>query len=229
MLGLGLWDDLYHLKARTKLLGQILICTLTWSLGLGLFYVRVPFADVFYLGWISLPLSVLIMIGVINALNLIDGLDGLASGLSIITFLTFTVFCFINQQFFICMILISLLGAVFGFLAFNFPPAKIFLGNSGSLFLGFMIGGLLIHGIYQQAISSQFFIPLLVLAIPILDVINTIWRRLKTKKNIFSPDLGHIHHILLDSGHSQRRVLTILYSLTVIMSVISITLYFYSK
>jgi UDP-GlcNAc:undecaprenyl-phosphate GlcNAc-1-phosphate transferase len=225
-MGMGLLDDIFHAKAWIKLAGQLLISTLSWAMGIGFFKVSLPFLGAFNLGLFSLPFTLLFMVGIINAVNLIDGIDGLATAILTLTFLTFFGFMCGSSEWLMGFITVAVLGASLGFLVFNFPPAKIFLGDSGSMMLGYLAAALCMTGVMNTTISPLFFVPLLVLAIPILDVLHTIWRRIRTQKALFTPDLGHIHHMLLDKGYSQQRIVCILSACTALMGLCSLLIFY---
>ena len=216
-LGMGIVDDFRSIRPVTKLLFQLLAASIAWFYGLAITVISNPFGPPLVLGWLSFPVSVFWFVACMNAVNLMDGLDGLAAGVCL--FITVTLFLvslhFLNV---IGMILMAALsGAVFGFLLFNFHPAKIFLGDSGTMVLGFLIAALSLIGTTRKAETAiALLIPIVAMGLPILDTSLSIVRRWYKRLPISSPDRQHIHHVLLSMGYSQRRAVLILYSAAVL-------------
>jgi UDP-GlcNAc:undecaprenyl-phosphate GlcNAc-1-phosphate transferase len=162
--------------------------------------------------WLSIPLTIFWIVGVTNAINLIDGLDGLAAGVSGIAVATILVMGIIMGNTTVILLSAILLGSIVGFLFFNFHPAKIFMGDSGSLFLGFALATLSMLGFKQITVVS-FVTPLLIIGVPLSDTFFAIVRRWIHKKPIFAPDKGHLHHCLQQLGFSHRKTVLIIYGI----------------
>lgn len=221
---LGALDDRFELSAKVKLLGQIAAaCVVVFGFDVHIDLVNVPFGETMQpiAEWIGIPLTILWIVGVTNAINLIDGLDGLAAGVSGISIATIAVMA--SLMGFQPVILLStlLLGGIVGFLVFNFHPAKIFMGDSGSLFLGFSLATLSLLGFKQVTIVS-FVTPLLIIGVPLSDTFFAIVRRWVHKRPIFAPDKGHLHHRLRDLGFSHRRTVLIIWGVAAVFGVLAI-------
>ncbi|MGG4394201.1 MraY family glycosyltransferase [Paenibacillus thiaminolyticus] len=220
----GALDDRFELSAKVKLVGQIIAaCVVVFGFDLTVDFVNVPFGDQYWNieSWIAIPLTIFWIVGVTNAINLIDGLDGLAAGvsaISIATILVMAVFMGNPMVIFLCAVL---LGSIIGFLFFNFHPAKIFMGDTGSLFLGFSLAVLSLLGFKQIAIVS-FITPLLIIGVPLSDTFFAIVRRAVQKKPIFAPDKGHLHHCLRELGFSHRKTVLIIYAIATFFGVLAI-------
>ena len=181
------------------------------------------FGFYFDFGWFSYPLTIIFMVAVMNIINLIDGLDGLAAGISSIFFVTIGIIAFIMHNIGSLEITLTfiMLGACLGFLVFNFNPAKIFMGETGSVFLGFMIAVVCLVG-FKAVTLTSLVVPLLILAIPILDTLFAIIRRIIHKKPIYVADKQHLHHQLLNKKFSQRTTVLIIYGVSILFSLASI-------
>ncbi|MCE5169285.1 undecaprenyl/decaprenyl-phosphate alpha-N-acetylglucosaminyl 1-phosphate transferase [Paenibacillus profundus] len=220
----GALDDRFELSAKVKLVGQIIAaCVVVFGFDLTVNFVNVPFGDKYWSieSWIAIPLTIFWIVGVTNAINLIDGLDGLAagvSGISIATIMVMAVFMGNPAVILLCAIL---LGSIVGFLFFNFHPAKIFMGDTGSLFLGFSLAVLSMLGFKQIAIVS-FITPLLIIGVPLSDTFFAIIRRWLQKKPIFAPDKGHLHHCLRELGFSHRKTVLIIYGIAAFFGMLAI-------
>ncbi|MGP4078985.1 glycosyltransferase family 4 protein [Pseudalkalibacillus sp. R45] len=218
----GLFDDLYTLSPKIKLGGQILAALLVISSGLTIDILNLPFIGMFEVGIWAYPLTLIWIIGITNSINLIDGLDGLAAGISSIVIGTIAVMAFLNGNVLILTIALVILGSVIGFLVYNFHPAKIFMGDTGSLFLGYMISVLSILGLYKSVTLFSFVVPIILLGVPIFDTIFAIIRRIANKKPITAPDKGHLHHRLITLGISHRNTVLIIYGFSIIFSTAAI-------
>lgn len=222
ILLLGIFDDIKPIKARYKFVIHILVALIVVFYG-GLKLTRV---DIFGLSlnfkWMSPYITILIIVGIINAVNLIDGLDGLCAGISSIYFLTIGVIALILNKFNGLDIILSfiMLGSTLGFLVFNFPPAKIFMGDTGSTFLGLMISVIMLLG-FKTVTLTSLLIPLVLLILPITDTLFAIIRRALNKKPIGQADKEHIHHQLL-KHLSTRKTILVIYVVDLIFSVVSI-------
>ncbi|MGY4688901.1 glycosyltransferase family 4 protein [Salibacterium sp. K-3] len=209
----GFLDDLTELSAKWKLLGQIIAAVIVVMGGVQIEFINLPFDSQLHLGWFSIPLTLVWIIGITNAINLIDGLDGLAAGVSSIVLATVSVLSIIQGDIFIVALGIALLGGTLGFLVHNFNPAKIFMGDSGALFLGFMIGVISLLGFKNVTIFSLV-VPVIILAVPISDTFFAIIRRVVNKQPLSAPDKSHLHHCLLRLGYSHRQTVMIIYALS---------------
>lgn len=221
---IGVFDDINPIKAKYKFLIQIIAAMIV------VLYGQIYFTEITFLGlkiefniYISYFLSIFFIVAISNAINLIDGMDGLASGISSIYFGTIAIIAFILNRIGNLDVILSLimLGSTLGFLFWNFPPAKIFMGDSGSLFLGFMIAVIALLGLKVVTLTSLV-IPITILAIPIFDTVLAIFRRLLKGENIGSPDKEHFHHQLLKMKFSTSTSLIVIYSINIIFSAISI-------
>lgn len=222
ILLLGIFDDIKPIKARYKFVIHILVALIVVFYG-GL---KLTHVDIFGLSlnfkWMSPYVTILIIVGIINAVNLIDGLDGLCAGISSIYFLTIGVIALILNKFNGLDIILSfiMLGSTLGFLVFNFPPAKIFMGDTGSTFLGLMISVIMLLG-FKTVTLTSLLIPLVLLILPITDTLFAIIRRALNKKPIGQADKEHIHHQLL-KHLSTRKTILVIYVVDLIFSVVSI-------
>lgn len=221
---LGFFDDLYNLTAKAKFLGQI-IAALVVVIGGGLQveFINLPFGGQIEFGWLSAVVTILWIVGITNAINLIDGLDGLAAGISSIALLTIACMAILMGNVYVLTMSIILFWSIIGFLPYNFYPAKIFMGDTGALFLGFMIAVLSLLGFKNVTIIS-FIIPILILAVPILDTVVAIVRRLVQKRSISSPDRSHLHHRLVNVGLTHRQSVIFMYLLSGMFSMAAILL-----
>jgi UDP-GlcNAc:undecaprenyl-phosphate GlcNAc-1-phosphate transferase len=212
----GIIDDIFQLSPKWKLLGQLIASGIVIYFGLTIDLVNIPFGQSnISIGWLSIPLTVIWIIGVTNSINLIDGLDGLSAGVSAIATLTILVIALMMPNVTVVLLSIILLGSLIGFLFFNFHPAKIFMGDSGSLFLGFTLATLSIMGFKQAAVVSLL-IPVMILGVPLSDTFFAIMRRFLNKVPISKPDKNHLHHCLLQLGYSHRKTVLIIYGISLI-------------
>ncbi|WP_025717589.1 glycosyltransferase family 4 protein [Paenibacillus sp. 1-18] len=221
---IGALDDRFDLNAKLKFLAQIAVaCMVVFAFDIRVDFVNVPFQDAYSSleSWISIPLTIFWIVGVTNAINLIDGLDGLAAGVSGIAIGTIFVMSLLMGNYMVAMLCLVLLGSIVGFLFFNFHPAKIFMGDTGSLFLGFCLAMLSMLGFKQIAIVS-FITPLIIIGVPLSDTFFAIVRRKLQKKPIFSPDKGHLHHCLRELGFSHRQTVLIIYCIAAFFGVLAV-------
>ena len=220
----GAWDDRYYLNAWQKLPVQIVAGALAIWAGFTIDYFTNPFTltthDVPV--WISWSITLFWIVGVTNAMNLIDGLDGLAAGIGAIISGTLAVICWQAGQMTGVVVAVAMLGALIGYLPFNFPPARIFLGDAGALFIGYALALVSLQG-YRKAALLSFIVPLLALAVPLLDTALSIIRRLRMGRGIFHADRLHMHHRLLEKEGSHRRAVLWLYFQTACFSVIAVS------
>ncbi|BEU88492.1 MraY family glycosyltransferase [Selenomonas sp. TAMA-11512] len=222
---LGLIDDYKNLPAKVKLLGQI-VCASVLVLG---FDVRIdfitdPFGDYFYLELFAIPATIFWIVGLTNTVNLIDGLDGLASGVSMIAALTICLVALQQDALFIAVLTASLAGSALGFLFYNFNPARIFMGDTGSMFLGYILAGISVIGAVKSAATIALIVPILALGLPILDTTFAIVRRYRGGVPIFKPDKGHLHHRLLNLGFTQRQAVLLMYVISALLGLSAVAL-----
>ncbi|NLZ38107.1 MAG: undecaprenyl/decaprenyl-phosphate alpha-N-acetylglucosaminyl 1-phosphate transferase [Firmicutes bacterium] len=214
----GIADDIRGISPWMKLLGQFMAALIVIYFGIKIDYVNNPLNGFFQLGALGIPLTIFWIMGITNAVNLIDGLDGLASGISAIALLTFAVIAYQSNLNTAAQLSLILVGAILGFLRYNFYPAKIFLGDSGSMFLGFIISGISAYGIVNGAPPYAFIISILALGVPILDTFLAIIRRYHDKRPIFQADKEHIHHRLLSRGLTHRQAVLVIYGISLCLS-----------
>lgn len=219
---LGVLDDTRGVKASYKLVVQILCATVAYLCGFQIHAVSLPLVGITQMGFLALPLTVLWIVGITNAVNLIDGLDGLAAGVVFCAAGTNLVVAMLNGSVFIALTMATLMGSLLGFLFYNFNPAKIFMGDSGSYFLGFVIATASLAGNQKASTAVALLVPILALGVPIFDTLFSIVRRTLEQRPIFSPDRGHIHHRLLDLGLTHRRSVLFLYSLSLLFAALAV-------
>lgn len=227
MFALGARDDFKSVRALHKLMVQILAAGIAWSFGFRIDVVDLPLVGSFSMGIFSLPITVFWVVGIINAVNLIDGLDGLAAGVVFFAGVTNFVVAYLQGTTFVAIVMATMAGSVLGFLFFNFNPARIFMGDSGSYFLGFVLAVCSIAGPLQKASAAvSIAVPIVALGVPIIDTLLAMVRRYLERRPIFSPDRGHIHHRLLDMGITHRRAVLIIYGVTVALCIGAIAIAF---
>ena len=223
MFAVGLFDDLHPVRGYIKLMFIITASLVVCTSGATISSISVGTSFNFQTGWAAWPLTVFWILMITVCFSLIDGLDGLAAGVAIIVCGTIALIAFWSGQVIMTVIMLALLGSVTGFLIFNFHPAKIFMGDCGSMFLGFMIGGGSIICQMKTSTLIGLAIPFLVLIVPILDTgFVVICRKILDRRSIFVPDRSHLHHRLLDLGLSQITVVIILYAVTAISADIGV-------
>lgn len=228
ILGLGIYDDIKGANARKKLFVQTITAVILYIFGFEIQKVSNPFGGAIHLGWLSLPVTVFWLVGLSNAFNLIDGIDGLASGVAFFATSTLLAVALFFGNILPSLFTAALAGATLGFLRYNFNPARIFMGDSGSLFLGFTIAAISIHGSAKAHAAVAIFIPIVALGLPIIDTLLAIARRLYRGLPIPTADREHIHHKLIKYGFSHRRAALILYSFCILLSFLAVLLTFSS-
>ncbi len=233
ILLVGVVDDIRDLSAMSKLLGQIIAVLVMISFGVqitSISFIRGNVIDLSGSPIASIFLTLLWMVAFINFINLIDGLDGLAAGVVLISAAAFFLYgrqVGGDQSILQAMVVsAAIAGATLGFLFFNFNPASIFMGDAGSMFLGFILGAISIQGILKRAAVATLFPPLIIFAIPIVDTILAIFRRIRLHRPIHHADKEHIHHRLLFLGHSQKQAVLLIYLWTALLTGIALTLEF---
>ena len=225
---LGVIDDIMPLPALLKFGVQIVAALIAVYFGVVIEIVSNPnvFSSVEYVflnGW-SIPLTVIWIVAITNSVNLIDGLDGLAAGVSAIASITMLVVAVVLGSGNVAVILAALTGACIGFLPYNFNPAKIFMGDTGALFLGYVLATLSVTGLFKFYAIISFAVPILALALPLFDTVFAFSRRLLKGQNPMAPDRGHFHHRLLDMGLSQKQVVAILYSISAVLGLAAVVI-----
>ena len=225
---LGIFDDIYALPAKPKFLIQIVAALVAVMAGNRIYFLSNPnifSSEPFWdLGLLSIPISVLWIVAITNAVNLIDGLDGLACGVSTISSMTLLVIALIVAEPDVAILTAALAGACMGFLPYNLNPAKIFMGDTGSTFLGFILATVSIQGLFKFHMIISFAVPFLMLGLPIFDTCFAILRRLAKGQSPMSPDRGHIHHRLIDMGFTQKQAVAVLYVISAILGLSAVVL-----
>jgi len=223
---LGVADDIRSLKPMQKMVGQLVAALIPTLSGIRIERFSNPFSasGSFDLGVLSVPVTVLWIVGIINAVNFIDGLDGLAVGISTIaSFTMFTIAILVSEPS-IAVITAALAGACLGFLPYNANPAKIFMGDTGSMFLGYILATLSIEGLFKLYAVVSFMVPFIILGLPIFDTGFAIVRRLMKGQSPLQADRGHVHHRLIDMGFDQKQSVSILYALSVVLGLSAVVL-----
>lgn len=224
MFLVGALDDLKGLNPRTKLAGQVAGALLAYFLGLRVDFLTNPWDGMFFLGSLSLPVTVLWLVGITNALNLIDGLDGLAAGVATIAAVTLAVVAWLEGQAQAATAALVLAAVTLAFLRFNFYPAKLFMGDSGAMFLGFNLAALAVLGTAKSTTVLSLLVPVLALGLPILDTSWAILRRLYHGQPIFGADKEHLHHRLLRLGLHQRQAVLLIYGMHISLGISAVLL-----
>ena len=220
MFCVGIADDAKYLPPKTKLVLQIIAAIIVCCSGLLLQRMHNPFAEGYIeFGWLSFPITIFYLVAFANIINLIDGLDGLASGITAIVAATVFVFAISQNKADAAILSLGIMGACIGFLFFNFPPAKIFMGDSGSLTLGFLLGIASLLATTKTSVVMSMLVPLLAAGVPIVDTFSAIIRRKRGHMPIDEADTGHIHHRLLKSGLSPKKTVLLMWAWTIVLSV----------
>lgn len=220
----GIIDDYTNLPAKVKLLGQIAAACAVVAFDVRIDFITDPFGDYLYLEYFAIPVTIFWLVGLTNTVNLIDGLDGLAAGVATLASVTIMLVALQDELALVAVFTSALAGAATGFLFFNFNPARIFMGDTGSMFLGFMLAGISIIGAVKSAATIALIVPVLALGVPILDTSFAIIRRYRGGVPIFKPDKGHLHHRLLDLGFSQRQAVLLMYVISAILGLSALVL-----
>lgn len=217
----GLADDLKGLGAKKKLLLQLVVASFAFALGFRIESVSLPFGGELEMGFFSYFITMLWIVGIVNALNLIDGLDGLAAGIAFLVLLFNFALGFANDSIFVCLIAASLAGAIVGFLFYNFNPASIFMGDAGSMFIGYVLALGAMNSGQKSSTTVALIAPIVAMGVPIMDTLFSMVRRFLERRPIFSPDRGHIHHRLLAMGINHRRVVLLLYLFSIVLVLVA--------
>ena len=224
----GAIDDVVNLRAWIKLLVQIAAAIIAVAHGVVIEFFSNPniFSDneLLILGWLAVPVTILWIVGITNSVNLIDGLDGLAVGVSTIASTTMFVVALLVSEGNVALLLAALMGACLGFMPYNLNPAKIFMGDTGALLLGYVLSTVSVVGMFKTYALVTFVVPILALALPLFDTVCAFFRRLLRGQSPMHPDRGHLHHRLIDMGLSQKQAVAILYSLSAILGLCAVVL-----
>ena len=229
IVALGIFDDVLALGAKLKFVVQIVAAAIPVCIGdlqIGLFTNLNPLSDTpfVHLGILAVPATIIWIVGITNAVNLIDGLDGLAVGVSSIAAITMLAVALLTGNMPIATTMAALAGACIGFMPYNLNPAKIFMGDTGSTFLGYMLATVSIMGLFKFYAVISFAVPFLILGLPIFDTANAIIRRVAAGRSPMSPDRGHVHHKLIDMGFNQKQAVAILYAISATLGLTAVVL-----
>ncbi|MGE5528685.1 MAG: glycosyltransferase family 4 protein [Patescibacteria group bacterium] len=216
---LGFLDDLYDLKPGIKLAGQIFTASILPLCGISIRYLTNPWGGMFDLGWLAGPATVFWVVALMNMINLIDGLDGLAAGVCAIAAVNLLFLPQCVQRPFVALLCLLTIGCAAGFLPYNFHPARTFMGDGGSHFLGFVLGFITVAGALKGRAALTMSIPFLALAVPFFDTALAVFRRCQNGQSIFTGDRGHLHHRLLYLGFNHRQTVLLLYACSAVFGI----------
>ena len=223
IVALGIWDDICNIPAKVKLVGQIVAACIPIAFGIQIEWLTNPFGTLIVLPeLVAVPVTIFWIIGFTNTVNLIDGLDGLAAGVSFIASVSMFLLAYTMNQYLPAMIIVAMAGAALGFLQYNFNPAKIFMGDTGSMLLGYTMAVAAVLGLVKTAATIALVVPLIALGLPILDTLFAIIRRKMSGVPIFQPDKGHLHHRLLALGMSQKQAVLIMYFVSIVLGIVAL-------
>jgi len=222
---LGLIDDIKGVNAKIKLLFQTVIAIAATQHGALIQSLPMPWGRL-ELGFLGYIITVLWIVCIINAFNLIDGMDGLSSGITLFSSLTLAILAIVNGYLSVAVVALALAGAVTGFLIFNFNPAKIFMGDSGSMFIGYILAILSLRGQSKAHAIVSILVPIIAMGLPILDTTLAFLRRILRHQSVFMADKQHIHHFLLSLGFNQRKTVLILYSISISFTILAMIMIF---
>lgn len=220
----GILDDIYDLPAKVKLLGQIAAAVVLLLFGIKVQLITNPLGGMILLGKLAIPATLFWVVGITNTLNFIDGLDGLAAGIAAIAAFTMMLVNLSLEQANGALIMALLAGAAIGFLPYNFNPAKIFMGDTGAMFLGFVLAAQAIEGAVKSATAIALIVPILALGLPIFDTAYAILRRFVNGKPLMQADKGHVHHRLMAIGLSQKQAVLYMYVISISLGICSVVL-----
>ena len=231
ILGVGIWDDVMQMRPRNKLLAQVVVALVSMLYGFVIPGISVPFDHnpgtnwIDFPLWIGVPLTLLWYVGMMNAINFLDGLDGLLTGVAAISSLFLFVIAVLHANPVVALVVAALTGAALGFLPYNFNPARIILGDAGSLFIGYVFATVSIIGASKTAIAISVVVPLLVLALPVLDTAAAIVRRARSGKRISEADREHFHHqLIFRFGLNVRQAVLLLYAVCFVLGAVALAL-----
>jgi UDP-GlcNAc:undecaprenyl-phosphate/decaprenyl-phosphate GlcNAc-1-phosphate transferase len=228
ILMVGIWDDVMGMSPRAKLLAQVVVAAISLLYGFDIQYFNNPFhhGDLVYLPyWAGIALTMVWYLGMMNAINFIDGLDGLLSGLTAISGMSLLVIMLTHGHPEVALILAALVGGALGFLPYNFNPAKIILGDSGALFIGYVFATVSILGASKTAFTISLLVPLVALGLPVLDTAAAIVRRTRAGKKIYEADRGHFHHqLIFRFGLNVRQAVLLIYALCLGLGIVALVI-----
>lgn len=222
IVAIGILDDKYQLPAKVKLLGQIAAACILVLFDIRIEWVNNPFGGYYYLDLLSIPLTIFWVISFTNVVNLIDGLDGLAAGVSAIASVTVILVSIQMGYYHVAVMTAALAGGIVGFIRYNFNPATIFMGDTGSMFIGYMLAAISVYGAVKTAATVALIVPAIALGLPIMDTAFAIMRRYSNGRPIFQPDKGHLHHRLLAMGMNQRQAVLLMYGITAMLGITAV-------
>lgn len=224
MIGLGLYDDIKGANALEKFLVQIGTATGLYFAGFQIEQLSNPFGAPFQLGWLSYPVTLLWIVGITNAINLLDGIDGLATGVAACIAISLALINIHADKILVALLTLSLAGACLGFLPHNFSPARIFLGDTGSLFIGLTLSCIGIISLFKAATVTIVAVPLVLFGLPLFDTLSVMVGRMRRGMPLFMADKTHIHHRLLRLGWNQKEAAVFLYSVTLVLGILAVDL-----
>jgi UDP-GlcNAc:undecaprenyl-phosphate GlcNAc-1-phosphate transferase len=229
ILGVGIWDDVMQMRPRNKLIAQIVVALISMLYGFVIPGITNPFDHnpatnwIDFPIWVGVPLTLLWYVGMMNAINFLDGLDGLLAGVAAISSLFLFVISVLHGNPVVALVVVALTGAALGFLPYNFNPARIILGDAGSLFIGYVFATVSIIGASKTAIAISVVVPLLVLALPVIDTAAAIVRRATSGKRITEADRGHFHHqLIFRFGLNVRQAVLLLYAVCFVLGAVAL-------
>lgn len=227
ILLIGVIDDVFDVRPWVKLIGQIIAGLILISVGVRIEFIGNPFGGIISLTtYLMIPLTLLWVVGMINIINFIDGLDGLAAGIAGISAISIMIMAYLTGRTEVVILCIALTGSSFGFLKHNFNPAQIFMGDSGSMLIGFMLGALTVQGVIKSVASIALIVPIVIMAVPIFDTFLAIIRRLIRGQPVYEADRDHIHHRLIREGFSHRQTVIVIYIWSIFLSGAALVLNF---
>jgi UDP-GlcNAc:undecaprenyl-phosphate GlcNAc-1-phosphate transferase len=220
----GVWDDVMGMRPRSKFLAQIVVSVISMIYGFHIDGFKVPFADRYVVlpPWIDYPLTLFWYLGMMNAINFLDGLDGLLAGVTAISGFFLVAIAIAHGHTVAALVLCALIGSTLGFLPYNFNPARIFLGDTGSLFIGYVFATVSVIITAKVAVTVSLIVPLVALALPVLDTAAAIFRRARAGKRITEADRGHFHHLLIFRfGLNVRQAVLLIYAVSFVLGAVA--------
>lgn len=223
IVAVGVLDDKYQLPAKVKLMGQIVAACVLVAFDIRIEWLNNPFGGYFYVDyWLSVPMTIFWVVSFTNVVNLIDGLDGLAAGVSAIASVTVILVAVQQGYYHIAIMTAALAGGIIGFIRYNFNPATIFMGDTGSMFIGYLLAAISVYGSVKTAATIALIVPAIALGLPIMDTAFAIMRRYTNGRPIFQPDKGHLHHRLLAMGMNQKQAVLLMYAITAVLGIAAV-------
>jgi UDP-GlcNAc:undecaprenyl-phosphate GlcNAc-1-phosphate transferase len=220
MFATGLFDDLLDVGVYIKVIGQVIAAIIAYASGLAFAYFTNPITgQIVELGWLACPITIFYLVAFANIINLIDGLDGLAAGIVAISAMALFVLSLNARGAEASVMAIALIGVCLAFLCFNFYPAKVFMGDSGSLLIGFTLGIISLFGVMRAPALTALLIPVIIAGIPVVDTFSAIIRRMRSRRSPVSADVEHMHHRLIAIGFNQRSTVLIMYALSALLAI----------